>query len=329
MPLTPQYRNLYGIILMLLHSLALPMLYSINKYLMRSLSSSQVVFLYKFAVLIGILPWIFWGGLKCLKTNRFKLHLMRGFVSTIGALMFMFGLKNVDVASAAAINKMEPILVMVVASVYFKEQLNKEKIITIVLSFIGMLLTAYQFIDFAEGKIFFPWLNSNTEIPPFNFHYLILFGAVILWTANSSIVKSLGKTESNRTQLFYISLISVIISMPAALFRWQWENMGYISLPIFDGIVSITDLNLTNAIVELVLLSAFMHFLHVVCYFQSLKVAEMSVVIPFDYSRLIFGAILGYYFFNEKPTFSAFIGYGLILGSGLFLIRKTTSIKQK
>jgi len=313
---------------MLIHSLALPMLYVINKYVMKFIHSNQVVFLYKSAVLVGILPWVLYGGLDCIRTKRLKLHLLRGVVSTVGGLMFMYGLNHVDVASSTAMNKMEPILVMLVATLYFKEQLSLAKIVTIALSFVGMLLTAYQFIGW-DGGLYFPWMDSAHSSPPFNYHYLILFGAVLLWTANSSIIKALGTTESNRTQLFYISVISVLVSMPAALCTWSWNTVGGVTIPWVTSVQSIEDIGLTSQLVELILLSALMHFLHVVCYFQSLKVAEMSVVIPFDYSRLIFGAILGYYFFGDVPTFSAYVGYTLILTSGLYLLRQTSAGYKK
>jgi drug/metabolite transporter (DMT)-like permease len=325
---TNQYRNVYGIILMLIHAIALPMLYVINKYVMNELPSSQVVFLYKSAVLIGILPWILHGGFDCIKTNKIGLHLARGLVSTLGALLFMHGLHKVDVASATALNKMEPILLMLLSAIYFKERLNAVKITTLVASFVGMLLVSYQFVNWGENGLYFPWLAENQEEVAFNRYYLYIFAAMLLWTANSTIIKALGKTESNRTQLFYISMISVLVSTPAAFCEFSSNQIGFLSIPQISKITSIYEWNLSAQIMELIMLSALMHFLHVVCYFQSLKVAEMSVVIPFDYSRLIFGAILGYAFFGHIPTFSAYIGYFLILVSGIWLFRCTSKTKQ-
>lgn len=326
----PQYRNSYGIILMLIHSLALPMLYVINKYVMKFIHSNQVVFLYKTVVLLGIIPWVLYGGLNCLKTKRLKLHILRGIVSTAGGLLFMYGLNKVDIAGATAMNKMEPILTMIVAALYFKEHLSSAKIVTIILSSVGMLLSAYQFIGWDGSSIYFPWMEATPHnSPSFNYHYLFLLGAALLWTANSSIIKALGTTESNRTQMLYISIISVIVSMPTALCTWEWQTVAEgITLPWVTSIQSITDLGLTTPLMELILLSALMHFLHVACYFQSLKVAEMSTVIPFDYSRLIFGAILGYCVFGEIPTFSAYVGYTMILCSGLYLLKQTSTPRR-
>lgn len=319
-----QPRNLYGIVLMLIHALALTILYANNKFIMEFISSNQLVFLYKTAVLLGALPWILKNGKQSLKTDRLHLHLLRGIVSTSGGLLFTYGLSKVDIASATAINKMEPILLMLLASFYFKEKLSTEKIVTIILSMLGMLMVSYQVVAWGESGLNFPWLNNGGKISSFNYYYLIIFGAVLLWTVNSSIVKSLGSTESNKTQLFYISLISVLFSMPFALCSWKWANIGGIQLPYFDSFHSIFNIGLTKSLIGLIMLSALMHFLHVICYFQSMKVAEMSVVIPFDYARLVFGAIFGYVFFHEEPTFSAFMGYLLILVSGVYLLRHTS-----
>ncbi len=150
---------------------------------------------------------------------------------------------------------------------------------------------------------------------------------MLLWTINSSVVKLLGKTESNRTQLFYVSLISVLVSLPTAMFTWSTQSIGGLDILWIDEVSPFN--NFDNKVMYLLLIVAFMHFLHVTCYFQSLKVGEMSVVIPFDYSRLIIGGMLGYFFFGSDPSISSYIGYFLILASGVYLLKIQMMAKRR
>jgi drug/metabolite transporter (DMT)-like permease len=319
-----QYRNIYGIILMLTHSFAASMLYAVNKYLTEFVSSNQMVFLYKSIVLIGIVPWILHGGLACLKTQKFKLHLLRGVVSTIAALCFFYGLSKVSIASATALNKMEPVLLMVIGVLYFRERFSISKAATVVISFVGMLFVIYPVITMDESGIHFMELSGG--LPEVNYNYLIILCAVLLWTINSSVVKVLGKTESNRTQLFYVSLISVIVSFPAAMFTWSVQSFAGSDILWINEVSPFSGLN--SQVMWLLLIVAVMHFIHVTCYFQSLKVGEMSVVIPFDYSRLIIGGVLGYVFFGSTPSMSANIGYIFILSAGVYLLRVQSKLKR-
>ncbi|MGB4192092.1 MAG: DMT family transporter [Rickettsiales bacterium] len=314
-----QYKNVNGIVLMLINAFATSMLYVIIKYLTQFITSSQVVFIYKSLVLVGIVPWILYDGIRCVKTRKFKLHLLRGVVSTLGALCFFYGMSKVDIASATALNKMEPVLLIIVSMIYFKEKLSLSKITTVALSCFGMLLVVYPAVVVTDNGFSFPWFMEESSTKEFNYNYLIILLGVLLWTANSSVIKILGRTESNRTQLFYVSVISVLVSMPAALFQWGNHSIVGMNIPWIIEMNSFA--NFTPQIIGFLLCLGMLHFMHVACYFQSLKIAEMSVVAPFDYSKLVFGGILGFCFFGNQPTLSAYIGYALIIMSGIYLLK--------
>lgn len=326
MPKNHIYKNTNGIFLMLVNAFSTSMLYVLIKYLTSDISSSQVVFFYKFLVLAIVIPWVLYDGISCIKTKKLKLHILRGVVSTFAALLFFFGLSKVDVASATALNKMEPVLLMIIGAIYFNEKLSRVRIITVILSCIGMLFVVYPIVSMSENGLSFPWLDGAAA-PALNYNYLIILAAVFLWTVNSSIVKTLGKTESNRTQLFYVSLISVLVSFPAAMFAWDTQTIAGFEILWISEVNPFADLN--AQVIGLLICAAMLHFMHVACYFQSLKIAEMSVVVPFDYTRLVFGGLLGFCFFGNVPSLSSNIGYCLILGSGIYLLSIEARNKRK
>ena len=323
----PLKNNFTGILFMLGNSLSITVLYAIGKYLNAYSSSHQIVFLYKLTVLVAILPWVFSKGLSALKTNRLRLHLIRGCLSTIGALCFFYGMSKVDIASATAINKTEPLLLMLISALYFKEQLTLSKIATVVIGFVGMLFVVYPLVIYTDAGFAIPLLDSTRQTPAFDYNYLIIILAVLIWTLNSSIIKSLGKTESNHTQLFYVALISVMVAFPTAFFQWEARQFAGFDIMWIKEITVYTQFNFTY--IGLILVMGAMYFIHLSCYFLSLKIGEMSVVIPFDYSRLVFSGLISYFIFNNALQLSPVIGYLLIMLSGICLLWQQTNEKRK
>lgn len=59
------------------------------------------------------------------------------------------------------------------------------------------------------------------------------------------------------------------------------------------------------------------------CLKNAMRTGAASSVIPFRYTRLIFGITLGTYWFGERFSFAMWIGAVLILLSGLFTHSRT------
>ena len=309
---THNYKNIQGIMWMLTNSLATVVLYALGKHATNTIHPLQVVFLYKLVVLIGVICYVSYVGIECVKTKKLPLHMARGFFSSLGGILFFYGLHKVDIGNAIALSKLEPIFLMTISIIYFNEKLTQAKLLSFIISFIGMIFVVYPVLEYNNGELIIPWLGSEVNMSKFNYNYLIILLAMLSWSVNSSLVKMLGKTESNRTQLFYVSLISVILTFPLAFYLYEEGTIAALNLPLFISFI----------------LLGILYFIHAVCHFMSLKVAEMSVVIPYDYSKLVFGAIVSYCFFTTEPSFSSYIGYGLIILAGIYLFKKNVRAKK-
>ncbi len=53
---------------------------------------------------------------------------------------------------------------------------------------------------------------------------------------------------------------------------------------------------------------------------QAAKSAEVVVITPFEYTSFIFLGIMGYFFYNEVPDVSVFVGMLLIVLSGIYIV---------
>ncbi|MCT4635467.1 MAG: DMT family transporter [Rickettsiales bacterium] len=291
--------NLKGIIFMILHALSASMLFALVKTLSKDISSNQVVFLYKFTLLLIISPWIIKNGLKVFYTERLKTYIVSGIFGTSATLCLMYGIQHIPLANVTALWYMEKIFLVIIGVIFFKEKIDIKRATAIILSFIGAII------------VILPRLNLSN----FNNYYYFIFAAVILWLLYCLTIKSLGKTEKLTTQTLYNILVSTILSSPIAFigysngnFSWTTQTIELIHLPFL-------------------LLTSLCYLIVCTSNFKSFQCGDLSVVGPFGYTKIIFAGILGMIFFNEYPLINSYIGYIIIGLCSWYLVK--TAIKTK
>lgn len=281
----------YGILMMLIHALAFAIIYSLKKKITADLPPIQIAFLYKLFVLLMVLPWCLVGGVKKhLSTKKIGIHASRGAFSIMGTVCFLYGLKYIPATDAAAITFLENVIVVLIGLLYFKEKFNYSKFILVLLGVIG----AFFIIQ--------PGFHE------FNDKYIYLFFALMFWSFNNISIKVLGKTERSRAQVFYVAMFSCMLTLPLAL--REWEPLNFIHF-------------------KYLILISLLYLAHLVAIFKAFKFADFSVVMPFDYSRLVFTGILGYLFLGETPDVFKLVGYACIIIGGLVMIEYETRQSRK
>lgn len=272
-----------GVILMVTHAIAMSILYIVGKTLTTMFAPEQIAFLYKFSVLAVVFPYSFKGGLvKNLKTSKIKLHMARGAFSLIGSICFYHGLASIQTIDAAAITYLEHIIVLVIGILYFKEKITLAKLVLVILGFSGALLVTKPGFD------------------NFNSSYLYIFAALTFWAFNNWTIKILGRTERTQTQLFYTALFGTIYSAPFAFYK-DWSGFQLVHLKYISVMSTL-------------------YLIHIIAFFRAFKYADISAVMPFDYTRIMFTGILGYLVLGEVPKESSILGYALIACGGLYFI---------
>ncbi|CAL7963230.1 S-adenosylmethionine uptake transporter [Alphaproteobacteria bacterium] len=283
--------TLFGIILTLMHAASLAVIYVVTKQLVSVIAAEQVAFLYKFSVLIAIIPWCLKCGIKkVLHTKRIGLHFARGVFSIIANICFVFALKAIPTADAAVITFLEPLPTLLIGILYFKESITASKIVSVACGIVGALFVIQ------------PGFNA------FNSSYVFLLFALICWAINNSVIKILGDTEKTTTQLFYTTFFGSILSLPLT-FRYSWDALNVIHFK------------------HVVVLAVF-HLIHVIAFFRAFKFADVSTIMPFDYTRLIFSGIFGYFILGEVPVGAKLLGYIFIVSGSLYLIYGETKKRR-
>jgi drug/metabolite transporter (DMT)-like permease len=173
----------------------------------------------------------------------------------------------------------------------FKEVIHRGKIAMILLGFCGALF------------IIKPGMED------FNKYYFFIFLADFFWALNSTTIKLLGSTERTKAQLFYVLFFSTLFAMPQGLYEWK---------PI------------DSALWKYLILLALFYLIHYVAYFKAFKYAEMSLIMPFDYSRVLFTSVLASLVLGERaPDIYTILGYTCIIIGGVYAIKIEGGLKKK
>ena len=61
---------------------------------------------------------------------------------------------------------------------------------------------------------------------------------------------------------------------------------------------------------------------------QSLSAADASLVAPFNYVRVLWAIGLGYVLFEETPGLWTFVGGGIVIASGLYVLWRETARRK-
>ncbi len=59
---------------------------------------------------------------------------------------------------------------------------------------------------------------------------------------------------------------------------------------------------------------------------RAFRAGEASFVAPFEYTRLLFAAALGYFLFAEAPDPWSYLGAGIIIAATLYLARQKSRV---
>ncbi len=248
-----------------------------------------IVMVRNFFGLIFFLPQILKNHNEVFKTNRLRLHIFRGLNGVLSMFIWFYVVKTLPLSEAVSISFIMPILTTIGAVFILKEKAKIHSWIGIFFGFIGV------FIILRPG------------FREFNPAYFFAFASVGLWVISNLLVKIMTKTEKPQTIVAYMSLVMLIASIPVAFPYMQPINLENFCYFAALGLVS----NLTH-----------------ICLSNSYAKADLSVVQPFDFTRLIFTAIIAYFAFGEVIDFWVIFG-SLVILTGVIIVLPRRKRRKK
>jgi len=226
---------------------------------------------------VFLLPWLFKVGLVGLKTQRVGMHLVRGGIGLAVIYLLFSAVARTPLGEVAAIMSTRPMVASLAAIVILHEAAHGRRWAATVIGFIGALLIIRPGIsDVSTGAI-------------------LAFLAVIGMAMLTIVMKSLARTEAPDTIVAWQMMVFTPCALIPALFVWQTPDIWQFLLLASTGLFgTMTQRCLTRAYAS----------------------ADATVIMPFDFTRLIFSALLGLILFQEFPDIWVWIG-GLIILTGI------------
>jgi drug/metabolite transporter (DMT)-like permease len=224
-----------------------------------------------------------------LRTRHLRLHMARAAAVVVALASWFLVLTLMPLAQVMAIGFTVPLFATAGAALFLKERVGPRRWSAIVVGFIGTLVI----------------LRPGADM--FTVPALLALGNAVLIAFSALVVKSVSRDEDPDTMVLYFTGLMAVFSLPAALFVWT------IPLPSTWGWL---------AAIGLVATLAQMSFV------RAFRAADASVVLPFDYFKLLVAAIIGYIFFAEVPDLFTWIGGTITFAATLYTTQREARLER-
>ncbi|MGA1939192.1 DMT family transporter [Arcobacter sp. YIC-310] len=289
--------NLKGIFFMVLAVLILPFSDAIAKWLSSSYTIIQIAWLRFFiqAIILLILSFILKYKISAFK----KKYIFVSFFISASIVFLFWGLKYLPLANNIALFFIEPLVLTLLSVIILKEKLQKNHIVAVIIGLIGTLIIIRPNWSAYGMASFFPIVSA-------------IFYALYLISLRQVSTKSNNKSLQFFIGILSTSILSIIIIICEFL---DIDSFGFNQIKLNDWWLILL-LGIITTIVQLLVSKAFFY-------------SKASSLASFQYLEIISASILGWLIFNHLPDSLTITGAGIVIFSGLYLIRhERRSIKK-
>jgi len=284
--------SVLGILLMILGIFLYSANDTLGKWLTATYSVGMIMLLRSIAAIVVLSPFIQkQGGLATLKrAPRPGLQFLRVFV-TVGEIGFFYwSVSLLPLADVMTYYLAGPIYVTALSALILKEKVDGPRWMAILAGFVGVVIV----------------LQPSSE--SLSWGALIAIGGSLFFAALMIVTRQLRGTPDS-TLLTFSTLATLATGAVLAPFTWVTPTpVDFAALGLI-GIVALTAQ---------------------LCVTRSLRLAPASVVVPYQYTMLIWAVVFGYLIFGDTPRISMLIGAAIIIAAGFYIFlreQKTGSPK--
>ena len=256
---------------------------SVLKLFSQHYPSMEVAFLRGLASLpFMALPALVRGRYRDLVPNRIWMHLLRGSLMVVMLGAFIYAVRTLSLASAYSIFLAEPLIVTALAALFLGDRVGWRNWIAISVGLVGVIVMLR------------PAASSFVTVGA-----LAALVAATAYALSVIALRVIAHTDSTTSVIVWtVGLMTVMTGLiavpgwvPLAAEHWKW----------------LVALGLFGAIGQHLLTEAF-------------RSAPPAVVAPFEYTALLWGILIDWTVWNVLPATRVYVGGGIVIASGLYLI---------
>ncbi len=276
-----------GILLMLSGTLFLTAMVALVRYLSTDLHPFVIAFFRNLMGLGMLLPLLLRDGLGSLKTNNMGGMALRSVFHTGGMLLFFLALTLMPLAELSSLTFTSPLFSCLFAVLLLREKIGINRSVGLIIGFSGVLII----------------LRPGSDLIGIGAVYAIL--SSISWAGAVVVIKNLSRTNSTVTITIYGLFFLVLFTLLPAMIFWRW--------PSPEQYLWLVALALAGTVGQLL-------------FTEAMKVADVTLVMPFDFSRILWASLFGVMFFAETPRIWTFVGGGVILAGATYVAYRERSL---
>ena len=264
---------------------------ALGKWLLVDYSVAELLLIRSAAALVLLAPFIRNSGVVGLTTApRPALQVARVVLSALEVAMFFWAVSYLPLADAVTFYLAGPIYVTALSVVLLGETVGWRRWSAVLVGFVGVVLAL------------------RPSAASFTLPALIALGGSIFFAILMITTRMLRET-SDTVLVSGQNVATLLFGAAFAPFGWVTPSFRDFMLLSLFGVLSMVALACVN---------------------RSLKLAPASVVVPYQYTMIIWAIMLGYAVFGDVPDLLTLAGAAIIIAAGLYIFwREQAQSRQK
>ena len=255
---------------------------AIGRYLAPDIPVFEIAFLRNAFAILFMMPRLMRVGLGAMRTQRLGRHILRGAMSSTNVTLLFAAVSLIPIADMAAIGFLQPAISAAIAGLVLGEVVGRKRWLAILLGFAGALVII------------------RPGFAALNLGIVFALGSAIAGALVSIMIKTLVRTDPPDTIAAWLFVTQTAILLIPTLVVWRTPTPDQWVLFACIGFMSVILQRTFN---------------------RGIQAADISIAMPFNFTRLIWAALLGWLVFNEFPDVWTWIGGTVIFVASVWLTR--------
>lgn len=256
------------------------------KLIAPAIPTAQIVFFRCIVAVTALWPLLAReGGVRALRTRQPLWHLLRTLSGFGGMMTAFYGYATLPLAEVTALGFTMPLFLTILSIPLLGEKVGIRRASAVVVGFLGVLL------------ILRPGMSAIPLWPAL----IVVFGAVC-WAMAMIAIRRMGQLgESNVTIVVWFSLGGTLLAGLLAVPVWV--------MPGWRELAALIGVGLASTVAQLLMTDAY-------------RKGEPVIVAPFEYSGILWTALVGLLLFDETPSPTMLAGVAVLVACGLYILHR-------
>lgn len=216
------------------------------------------------------------------KKGSLKYLLIRSAAGLAGIFGNFYALDKIELSNASMLNKMSPFFALIFSAIFVKEKVKPKQAVAIAVAFIGALF------------IIKPTFGNADLLAS-----LAGFAGGMAAGGAYTCVRWLGiKGENGRLIVLFFSVFSCVLTVPYLIFDYHYMTAFQWFALLMAGVFAAGG--------QFAITAAYTH-------------APSREISVYDYSQIIFAAVVGFFVFGDIPDVWSFVGYFIIIAMAVWM----------